>query len=109
MHPRDPLHKLPPHGWEESSLSALPFVGSVLLLILILLLALTAFYLWRRGSMQLPKLGRAQSPEAEAKSILAERFARGDMTSDEFLERSSILNWTPGADPVPPRRSKKSR
>jgi len=32
-----------PHGWEESSLSVLPFVGSFLLLLLILALALTAF------------------------------------------------------------------
>jgi putative membrane protein len=85
----------------------LPFLGSFLL-ILILLLALTALYLWRRGSLQLPKLGRPR-PEDEAKRILAERFARGDMTSDEFLERSSILNWTPGADPLPSRPGKKSR
>jgi putative membrane protein len=109
MHPRDPLRKIPPQGWEESSLSTLPYVGSFLLLILILLLALTAFYLWRRGSLQLPGLGRGQSPEEDAKRILAERFARGDMTSDEFLERSSILNWTPGANPLPPRQGKKNR
>jgi putative membrane protein len=109
MHPKDPLHKTPPPGWEESSFSALPYVGSFLLLILLLLLALTAFYLWRRGSLQLPKLGRAQTPEEDAKRILAERFARGDMTSDEFLERSSILNWTPGANPLPTRQRKKSR
>jgi putative membrane protein len=107
MHPKDPIRKIPPEGWEESSLSALPYMGSFLLLILILLLALTAFYLWRKGSLQLPKLGRPR-PEDEAKRILAERFARGDMTSDEFLERSSILNWTPGADPLPSRPGKKS-
>jgi putative membrane protein len=88
-------------------LAMLPFLGSFLL-ILILLLALTALYLWRNGSLQLPKLGRPR-PEDEAKRILAERFARGDMTSDEFLERSSILNWTPGADPLPSRPGKKNR
>ena len=108
MHPQVPLHGHPrPSGLEESSLSMLPFLGSFLL-ILILLLALTALYLWRRGGLQLPKLARPR-PEDEAKRILAERFARGDMTSDEFLERSSILNWTPGADPLPSRQGKKSR
>jgi putative membrane protein len=108
MHPQVPLHGHPrPSGLEESSLAMLPFLGSFLL-ILILLLALTALYLWRRGSLQLPKLGRPR-PEDEAKRILAERFARGDMTSDEFLERSSILNWTPGTDPLPSRPGKKSR
>jgi putative membrane protein len=84
----------------ESSLSMLPFLGSLLLL---LLLVLTAWYLWRQGKLPLPKLGSHRSPEEEAKRILAERFARGDMNSDEFLERSSLLNWTPGNDTVPSR------
>jgi len=50
-----------------------------------------------------------RSPEDEAKQILAERFARGDITSDEFLERSSILNWTPGTDPLPSKPRKNRR
>lgn len=97
-----------PHGWEDSSLSMLPFVGSFMFLLLILGLALTAFVLWRSGKLPLPNLGRTRSPEEDAKRILAERFARGDITSDEFMERSSILNWTPGAEPVP-AKSRKSR
>jgi putative membrane protein len=97
-----------PHGWEDSSLSMLPFVGSFMVLLLILGLALTAFFLWRSGKLPLPNLGKSRSPEEDAKRILAERFARGDITSDEFLERSSILNWTPGAEPVP-AKSRKSR
>jgi putative membrane protein len=95
-----------PDGLEESSLSMLPAVGSFLLL-LILLLALAGWYLWRQGKLPLP--GRSRSPEDEAKRILAERFARGDMTSDEFLERSSILNWTPGNDTLPSNPRKKRR
>ena len=98
-----------PHGWEHGSLSMLPFVGNFLFLLLILGLALTAFYLWRQGKLPLPSLGKSQSPEEDAKRILAERFARGDMSSDEFLERSSILNWTPGAEPVPARPRKSRR
>ena len=96
-----------PHGWEDSSLSMLPFVGSFLFLLLILGLALTAFFLWRSG--KLPNLDKSRSPEEDAKRILAERFARGDITSDEFMERSSILNWTPGAEPVPAKARKSRR
>ncbi|HEY9469482.1 MAG TPA: SHOCT domain-containing protein, partial [Propionibacteriaceae bacterium] len=95
MPPRGPRG---PHGWEESSLSVLPFVGSFLLLLLILALALTAFYLWRQGKLPF-SLSRPRSPEEDAKRILAERFAQGDISTEEFMERSSILNWTPGAEP----------
>jgi putative membrane protein len=97
-----------PHGHHgvESSLSVMPFLGTFLLL---LLLALLALYLWHQGKLPLPKLGSHRSPEDEAKQILAERFARGDITSDEFLERSSILNWTPGTDPLPSSPRKKRR
>jgi putative membrane protein len=108
---------MPPHGpFEggrghhelESSLAILPFLGSMLLL---LLLVLAGLYLWHQGGkLPLPKLGGHRSPEEEAKGILAERFARGDISSDEFLERSSILNWTPGTDPVrsKPRKNRRT-
>jgi len=90
-------------GLEESSLAALPFLGGFMLLIL-LLAGLTALYLWRSGRLTLPALGRSGAPEHEARRILAERFARGDITTDDFMERASILNWTPGADAGPDRR-----
>jgi putative membrane protein len=93
------------HGWEESSLSVAPILGSFLLLLL-LLLALTGFYLWRQGKLTLPTLGRGRSPEEEAKRILAERFARGDINSDEFLERASMLNWAPGTNPLPTKHGR---
>jgi len=86
----------------------LPFLGNFLFLLVILGLVLTGLYLWRQGKLPLPKLGK-RSPEEQAKSILAERFASGDISSDEFLERSSILNWTPGAEPLPSRPRKKRR
>jgi len=97
-----------PHGHHgvESSLSVMPFLGTFLLL---LLLVLVALYLWHQGKLPLPKLGSHRSPEDEAKQILAERFARGDITSDEFLERSSVLNWTPGTDPLPSKPRKNRR
>ena len=93
------------HGWEESSLSVAPVLGSFLLLLL--LLALIGFYLWRQGKLTWPTLGAARSPEDEAKRILAERFARGDINSDDFLERASMLNWAPGTNPPATKRGKK--
>ena len=109
MDPREPFpggHG--PHEWGESSYGMLPFLGNFLFLLVILGLVLTGLYLWRQGKLPLPKLGK-RTPEEEAKSILAERFARGDITSDEFLERSSILNWTPGVEPLPSSPRKKRR
>ena len=85
------------HGWAEGSLAALPFLGAFLLLLA--LGALAAFYLLRQGRLQFG----GRSPEDDARRILAERFARGDISSDEFLERASTLNWTPGSDTLPPR------
>ena len=97
-----------PDGWEEHSLSVLPFLGSFLFLLVILALVLTGLYLWRTGKLPWGNLGK-RSPEEDAKRILAERFASGDINSDEFLERSSILNWTPGAEPLPSKPGKKRR
>ena len=97
-----------PHGFEEGSWSVIPFLGSMLLLGL-LLLSLAALYLWRQGKLTLPQFGHPTSPEDEAKRILADRFARGDISSEEFMERSSILNWTPGSDAMPARSGKKRR
>ena len=105
MTPLVPLHP-GPQGWEDSSFSVLPFFSGFMLLLLVLL-GLTALYLWRRGT--LPKLFNRPSPEDDAKRILAERFARGDMNSDEFMERSSMLNWTPGNDSLPSRPRSKRR
>lgn len=83
----------------------------------LLLLALAGtFFLLRRGGARPPWLGTggrpwgSPAPEAEAKKILAERFARGDISSDEFMERASVLNWTPGVEPLgerPPGKKKK--
>ena len=41
--------------------------------------------------------------------MLAERFARGDITTDEFMEKASVLNWTPGTDPYENWRPRKKR
>jgi putative membrane protein len=105
MTPRVPLHGgHGAHGWAESSFSLAPILASFLLLLL--LLAIAGFFLWRQGKLTLPTLGGVRSPEDDAKRILAERFARGDINSDEFLERASMLNWAPGTNPLPTKRGK---
>jgi putative membrane protein len=111
-------HHGPPSGAGEPSATfasgALPpFVPSLgaLMFFLFLLLALGTllFFLIRNGQFGPSQLTADRSPEAEAKRILAERFARGDITSDEFMERASILNWTPGSDSWEIRKGKKRR
>jgi putative membrane protein len=97
------MHPHGPHGWEEGSSMMLPFLGVTFLIPL--LLALAGFYLWRTGRLNLPTLRR--SPEDGAKEILAERFARGEMTSEDFLDRAAMLNWTPGSDRLPARLGKR--
>src|SRR5687767_4128279 len=107
MPPHGPFEGARGHHEVESSLAMLPLLGSMLLL---LLLVLAALYLWRLGKLPVPRVAGQRSPEEQAKGILAERFARGDISSDEFLERSSMLNWTPGTDPVrsKPRRNRRT-
>jgi len=95
------------HGFADSSVNLLPLFGTFLLLVL--LAALTALYLSRQGKLNLPGLRRPRSPEDEAKRILAERFGRGDIDTDDFMERASILNWTPGSDSLPSRPGRKRR
>ena len=94
-----------PHDFHEGA-GAFPIFGSVLLMIIVLA-GLAAFVLWRKGKLTLPTLpgfGPALSAEDAARRILAERFARGDIDPDDFMERASVLNWTPGSDSLPARR-----
>jgi putative membrane protein len=102
-----PLEVHGPHGF-DGAFSVLPFLGSFFLL-LILLAGLAASYLWRHGKLTMPSFAARRSPEDEAKRILADRFARGDIGTDEFMERSSILNWTPGSEATQIRRPRKKR
>jgi putative membrane protein len=87
-----------------------PFLGGVMFFLLMLLvLGTLVFFLVRQGQFGSQSLTGSRSPESEAKKILAERFARGDITSDEFMERASILNWTPGSDSWEVKKGKKKR
>ncbi len=84
-------------------------------LLFILLIVGTIMFV-KRGRFGPPWAGQpgfrpwsSHSPEGEAKKILAERFARGDISTDEFMERASVLNWTPGSDPFGEYKPKKKR
>jgi uncharacterized membrane protein len=87
-----------------------PFLGGLMFFLLMLLaLGTLLFFLVRNGQLGSASWASTRSPESEAKKILAERFARGDITSDEFMERASVLNWTPGSDSWDVRKGKKKR
>ncbi|MBR8745475.1 SHOCT domain-containing protein [Nocardiopsis sp. MG754419] len=76
-----------------------PFLPGVLMFCLLILLALgaVAFVIARRRGHGPPWVTPpAPGPEESARTVLAERFARGDITVEEFMERASALNWTPG-------------
>jgi putative membrane protein len=113
----DHHHHGPPWGAGDPSTFAsgaappfAPFLGAVMFfLFMLLVLGTLLFLLVRHGQFGPSSWAGTRSPEGEAKKILAERFARGDITSDEFMERASVLNWTPGSDSWEVRKGKKKR
>jgi uncharacterized membrane protein len=67
--------------------------------LLLLLVLATAYLLMRPGGyLANRQLTPQPAPEDDAKRVLADRYAKGDMTTDDFLERASVLNWTPGSE-----------
>lgn len=72
------------------------------MLLVLLLLVLGGFFLARKGHLGGPPwaIGHRSSPEFAARKILSERFANSEIGGEEFLERASILNWTPGIEPL---------
>ncbi|SDR90513.1 putative membrane protein [Friedmanniella luteola] len=93
MTPRD----LGPGFHSHETFFVLPFLAALLVLVA---LTVAGLHLVRSGKLS---LGGPARPEEEAKRVLAERFARGDIDGEEFMERSSLLNWTPGVAEVRPR------
>ena len=75
-------------------------------LLLVIALVLLGLVLLRRYGV-IPDnltLGRRCWPEEGARQLLAERLAKGEVSTEEFMERASVLNWTPGSDLNPPTR-----
>lgn len=87
-------------GFHGEAFLVFPFLA--VLVLLLALLAGAGLHLLRSGRLELGRAGRPR-PEEEAKRVLAERFARGEISGEEFMERSSLLNWTPGVDALAPR------
>ena len=95
----------PGHGHHEwvTLYDPLGLLGWVLLLIG-LAVAVTALLLWRAGRLR--AMSGSRSADEQARHVLAERFARSDISSEEFLERCATLNWTPGIEK--PARGKRT-
>lgn len=98
-------------GFDHHGPPFAPFLGGLMTLLFLMAMIGGALFLARKGRLgtQPPWARQGHSPETEAKKILAERFARGDISTEEFMERASVLNWTPGSDAHPPQKPKKPR
>ncbi|MEV4898239.1 SHOCT domain-containing protein [Nonomuraea sp. NPDC055795] len=54
--------------------------------------AVVGLVIWaKRTGRWGPRRTAAASPTASAEQILAERYARGEMSDDEYMERMSVL------------------
>ncbi|RCK69612.1 SHOCT domain-containing protein [Desertihabitans brevis] len=74
-----------------------PILGGLMFLLFTILFVGTLLFLAKRGRLAGPP-SFFRPPEFEARTILANRYAGGDISTDEFLERAATLNWTPGVD-----------
>lgn len=103
---------LPLEGMDHMGDGGFPFeslMGVLTFVVLLLIIGATILYLRRHDFSPAAWLNRrSHAPEAEAQQILAERFARGDISTEDFMDRASVLNWTPGSD-VTARRKPKRR
>lgn len=103
---------LPLEGMDHMGDGGFPFeslLGVLTFVVLLLIIGATILYLRRHDFSPTAWLNRrSHPPEAEAQQILAERFARGDISTEDFMDRASVLNWTPGSD-VTARRKPKGR
>ena len=80
-----------------------PHIGLGFVVLVIVTLVAVYLVLRNRGQLPtfaLPGFAPPARPEDAAKQILAERFAHGDLSPEEFMERASALSWTPGVEQV---------
>lgn len=92
----------PPHGGHHTMM----FLGPLTGLLLLALIGFAVFMLIKRGRLGPvrwapqgvaagPTRRHAHAPEEEALHTLRMRLANGDITPEEYLERSSVLRPTP--------------
>ncbi|WP_217711229.1 SHOCT domain-containing protein [Actinomadura sp. NAK00032] len=83
-----------PGGWQDGDAPAFWPVFPITFGLFWLAVLGTVFYLIRRrtGGGGGGAAAAAPDPLAKARSVLAERFARGEIDEDEYLRRTSALN-----------------
>jgi putative membrane protein len=77
-------------------------LGALLWLVMVVLIAVVVVTLLRRDRRPSTSGPQAGSPSL---AILEERYARGEISRDEFIERRRVLmGWEPGdsTTPIPP-------
>jgi putative membrane protein len=74
-----------PYGWHDGGWGFLWMIGSWVVIVAIVVFAVRAF---SSGSPE--RSGRATDP----RSILDERFARGEISEEEYRERKRVLEET---------------
>ncbi|MFA1537588.1 SHOCT domain-containing protein [Actinomadura monticuli] len=80
-----------PGGWGDGDAPAFWPVFPITFGLFWLAVLGTVFYLIRRRTSGTASAA-ASDPLAKARSVLAERFARGEIDEDEYLRRTSTLN-----------------
>ncbi|MCA2225430.1 SHOCT domain-containing protein [Nonomuraea aurantiaca] len=75
-------------GWGAGFWPIIPVVWGLFWVAVVALAART----WQKGRWQGGRWQRTEAgPTTSAERILAERYARGEMTDDEYFERMSVL------------------
>lgn len=81
-----------PGGWQDGDAPAFWPVFPITFGLFWLAVLGTVFYLIRRRTGGGSAATAAPDPLAKARSVLAERFARGEIDEDEYLRRTSALH-----------------
>ncbi len=75
------------YGWDSGSAAGFWMIGGLLLLVGIVVLVVWAVNSMSRNGRSTP----SESPRPTANDILRERFARGEITEQEFEQARKVL------------------